>query len=250
MFLFLILCFVLFCSFACRLLFGLGIRHIGLESAKLLVSEFGGFRPLWEYLLAVSSASASTSASLSSDSPIGLPPAVGASSTMSVVRGADRLLNISGVGSVTAASLLLYARNPENVELVEGILSQMVPSLDADRAALKISSPTNAKDEARGSSQTPLRPLQGRVVVFSGALQSGVSRSDAHKRCEALGASTRASINKSVNLLICGGGDDNADDKRTSAESSKIRKARSYGIEIWSESQWNDFLAQVQQDPL
>lgn len=31
-------------------MFGLGVRYIGVENARLAVAEFGGFPALWKYL--------------------------------------------------------------------------------------------------------------------------------------------------------------------------------------------------------
>lgn len=31
-------------------MFGLGVRYIGVENARLAVAEFGGFPALWNYL--------------------------------------------------------------------------------------------------------------------------------------------------------------------------------------------------------
>jgi len=74
-------------------------------------------------------------------------------------------------------------------------------------------------------------PLDGRTVVLTGSLSS-MSRDEAGEKLEALGAKVAGSVSKKTHLVVAG-----------EAAGSKLAKAQELGIEIWDEAQLLDFLA-------
>jgi len=84
--------------------------------------------------------------------------------------------------------------------------------------------------------QAPRRgegPLSGKTIVFTGGLES-MTRDDAKKAVEALGAKVASSVGKGVNLVISG-------DK----SGSKLDKARKLGISVVSEADFLKFLEEA-----
>jgi len=73
-------------------------------------------------------------------------------------------------------------------------------------------------------------PLDGRTVVLTGGLES-MSRDEAGAKLEALGAKVAGSVSKKTHLVVAG---ENA--------GSKLAKAQELGIEIWDEAQLLAFL--------
>jgi len=73
-------------------------------------------------------------------------------------------------------------------------------------------------------------PLDGRTVVLTGGLES-MSRDEAGAKLEALGAKVASSVSKKTHLVVAG---ENA--------GSKLAKAQELGIEIWDEAQLIAFL--------
>lgn len=136
----------------------------------------------------------------------------------------SRLLNITRLGTKSLSSLLAFARNPRNVELVNQLLvhvnvSGTVPDVEP---AVPSSQPKQSDGNGNGNS------LQGKVILFTGkAKKSKLSRAAMIKACEELGAKCVSRFSKDVNLLV--------DCNESGVTSSKSKSASERGIEVWNE---------------
>jgi len=72
----------------------------------------------------------------------------------------------------------------------------------------------------------PAGPLAGKIVVLTGTL-AGMSREQAKARLQQLGAKVAGSVSKATSLVIAG-----------AEAGSKLDKARALGVEVWDEAQW------------
>ncbi|MBM3332620.1 NAD-dependent DNA ligase LigA [candidate division WOR-3 bacterium] len=115
-----------------RLVFGLGIRHIGIHAARLLVQAFGS----WDRLCAAAAADGRT--------------AQGARNAKA--RKEDEIANVPGVGSVVAESFRNFLADEENLALVKRLQA----------AGLRF-------EEKRAGGP---RPLAGKKFVLTGTLVS------------------------------------------------------------------------------
>ena len=75
--------------------------------------------------------------------------------------------------------------------------------------------------------------LKDKTVLITGTLKN-MSRAEAKVKIELLGAKLSSSLSKKTNFLIAG-------DKPTL---SKLDKANEYGVMVFSEQEWNDFIAE------
>jgi NAD-dependent DNA ligase len=125
---------------------------------------------------------------------------------------AARLQGINGVGPRAVQALLAFASEARSVGLVDGLLghiqftSQSQPTKATKiTAAAPVDAASRAVADVPNKAQsrqltTPLgptgmhdqlvansTPLAGKVVVFTGKLESGMSRGEAEKQCRALG---------------------------------------------------------------
>lgn len=122
----------------------------------------------------------------------------------------DALIAIPEIGPEVANSIVTFFQDVKNRETVTRILNEGVE--------------IEYKREGR-------KPLTGMTFVFTGALK-GMSREDARKHVEALGAKTGSSVSKKVDFVVLG-----------EEAGSKVDKAQSLGLKIISE---DEFIAMLQ----
>ena len=205
-----------------RLLFGLGIRHLGEVAANDLARHFGSWDALAAcadhaydaavcHLRADQAEADERVAALHENRRAEVKKVRDAVWTANPVKDISRdaweeLLNIDGVGAVLAASLVTtFAQDQERA------------SIDRLVAHLTVVPP-----EARAT-QTP---VAGKTVVFTGTLEK-MTRAEAKARAESLGAKVAGSVSAKTDLLIAGPG-----------AGSKAKKAADLGIETIDEDGW------------
>jgi DNA ligase (NAD+) len=157
-----------------RLLFALGIRHVGKETAETLASEFGS-------LAAIAGTDAAT------------------------------LTAVSGVGPRTAESLQGFFSRPDTTTLIDRL--------------------THLGLQVQATGKEGL-PLAGKKVVLTGTLSS-MSRPEAGRRLEALGAGVAGSVSKATDFVVVG-----AD------PGSKLAKAEKLGLAVLNEDDFLRLLAE------
>ncbi len=151
-----------------RLIFALGIRHVGEHVSTLLAERYGDIHAL-----------------MSADT--------------------ESLLTIPEIGPEAAGSITAFFKDEKNRKTIERILS----------AGIEI------EYKRKG-----LQRLRGLVFVFTGTLDS-LSRDEARKAVEELGAQTASSISKKVNYVVAG-----------IEAGSKLDKARKLGLPVLTEEEF------------
>ncbi|WP_028389715.1 NAD-dependent DNA ligase LigA [Bacillus cihuensis] len=155
-----------------KLLFGLGIRHVGAKAAKTLAQEF------------------ITIAALSSASR-------------------EDLTAINEIGDKMADSIVAYFE----LEEVQALI------IELQKAGVNL--------EYKGARPVAVHAIDsffaGKTIVLTGKLHQ-LTRSEAQGKLEALGANVAGSVSKKTDLVVAG-----------EAAGSKLTKAESLGIEVWSE---------------
>ena len=204
-----------------RLIFSLGIRHVGEVAAADLARHFG----LWEALvMAVDAAAGAAQCHLRADAAEAQErqdaAAEGRRARIKPVRDAEwaglnpearaaweTLTGIDGIGASVAVALITSFQQEAERASIERLLAQLDPQEDA--------SPVDA-----GS------PVAGKTVVFTGTLEK-MTRAEAKARAEALGARVSGSVSARTDLLVAGPG-----------AGSKAKKAADLGVETIDEDAW------------
>ncbi|MFV0561258.1 MAG: NAD-dependent DNA ligase LigA [Enterococcus sp.] len=157
-----------------RLIFGLGIRHVGAKAAKILAEHFGDLHAL----------SQATN---------------------------EEIVSLDTIGSIIADSLVNYFENEEVHELLR--------ELEAAGVNLTYKGLRNAQIEQIDS------PFADKTVVLTGKL-TRFTREEAKSFIENLGGKVTGSVSKKTDIVVAG-----------EEAGSKLAKAQTLGIEIWSEEQ-------------
>jgi len=123
--------------------------------------------------------------------------------------GEEELMNIPEIGPEVANSIVLFFQDEKNRQTIERII----------QAGVEIE-----------YEKTGERPLDGLLFVFTGALKS-MSRDEARKKVEVLGAKTANSVGKKVNIVVAG-----------EEAGSKLDKARQMGIKIIGEDEFLEMI--------
>ena len=191
---------------AARLLFGLGIRHIGAVTARDLMKRFVTLPALRDV---AERASSEPSASGKAGTP---GEAVSTSIDPDGVQqeAIAELLSIDGVGPVVVEALTDFFHEPHNVEVWEDLLSEV--------------SPPDYIVETKASA------VAGKIVVFTGKLET-MSRDEAKAQAEALGARAAGSVSAKTGLVVAGPG-----------AGSKLKQAAALGIEVIDEAAWAEIV--------
>ncbi|MFJ5623210.1 NAD-dependent DNA ligase LigA [Peribacillus loiseleuriae] len=155
-----------------KLLFGLGIRHVGAKAAKTLAQEF---------------------------------------ITIDALSSANRedLTAVNEIGDKMADSIVAYF----DLEEVQALMIELL------KAGVNL--------EYKGARPVAVDQIDsffaGKTIVLTGKLHQ-LTRSEAQGKLEALGANVAGSVSKKTDLVVAG-----------EAAGSKLTKAESLGIEVWSE---------------
>jgi DNA ligase (NAD+) len=137
--------------------------------------------------------------------------------SMEALRAADeeRLEQVDGVGPIMAGRIVEFFAEPHNAANLDRLLSFMRELRAPERPA-------------EGG------PLEGKTFVFTGGLDA-MSRSDAKKRVEALGAKATGSVSKKTDYVVAG-----------EDPGSKLEKAEKLGLTVLDEKAFLDMLADVE----
>jgi len=151
---------------AARLLFGLGIRHVGAVTARDLMKRFQTLPALRE---AAESARAKD----------------GAEAVQAASDAYAELVSIEGVGPVVVKALGDFFHEEHNRAVWDDLLSEVSPP----PYVVKIKE----------------SPVSGKIVVFTGKLET-MSRDEAKAQAERLGARAAGSVSPKTDLVVAGPG--------------------------------------------
>jgi DNA ligase (NAD+) len=205
-----------------RLIFALGLPHVGEVAAQDLARHYGS----WEALVtAVDQSRPAALAHRAADEAEAAERAAaareGRRSRVKEVRETARavrnlppeaqaawseLVTADGIGPVLALSLSDALANPQERSSIDGLVAQLTILPPEPR--------TNAS------------PVAGMTVVFTGALER-MTRAEAKVRAEALGARVAGSVSARTDLLVAGPG-----------AGSKAKEAARLGVKVIDEGEW------------
>ena len=151
---------------AARLLFGLGIRHVGVVTARDLLKRFVTLPALREIAEQAHVEQAGEAGNVANEARA-------------------ELLSIDGVGPVVVEALGDFFHEPHNVEVWEDLLGEVSPPPYI----------VETKDSA----------VAGKTVVFTGKLET-MSRDEAKAQAERLGAKAAGSVSAKTDLVVAGPG--------------------------------------------
>ncbi|MDR2524855.1 MAG: NAD-dependent DNA ligase LigA [Oscillospiraceae bacterium] len=153
-----------------RLLFALGIRHVGADIAKLLCAAY----PALDALLAAAR-----------EDIVEFTKSGKAKTTKDgVVKTRPRLTEIAGVGPECALAMRAFAQNPKRLALLDALRQLGVR--------------TEGETPTRGA-----QPFAGKIFVLTGTLPT-LSRKEAAEKIEALGGRVSGSVSKNTHYLLAG----------------------------------------------
>jgi DNA ligase (NAD+) len=190
---------------AARLLFGLGIRHVGEVTARDLMKALGDLPAL--------RAAAEAFHAYRSQNPLG-PDEKASPFKARMDQAAKDLFGVSDqFGATVAHALGDFFHEPHNVAVWEDLLGEVTPP--------------------RYEVKTVASRVAGKTVVFTGKLET-MSRDEAKAQAERLGAKAAGSVSAKTDLLVAGPG-----------AGSKLKKAAELGIEVVDEAGWAAIVAEA-----
>jgi DNA ligase (NAD+) len=190
-----------------RVLFALGIRHVGEEIARILAADFGAI-----------------DAVLDADWPAILEAKALAQKHNARARPRGEALvavPLEGVGPEIIASIQAFAAEPHNREVI-GRLRQAGVGLSPAVLPNNASTATEGARTGQLSDDAPSRALEGRTIVVTGTLP-GFSRHEVEALIRQHGGSVSGSVSGKTHFVLAG-----------DEPGSKITKAQQLGIPVIS----------------
>ncbi|WP_033074123.1 NAD-dependent DNA ligase LigA [Sphingopyxis sp. MWB1] len=189
---------------AARLLFALGIRHIGVVTARDLLKGLGDLARLPDKADELRAwAEANPQGEAESDGKY-------AARRLEAIK-AILEVRADGIGPAVAEALADFFHEPHNRALWDDLLTQV--------------SPPPYVVETRDSE------VSGKTVVFTGKLET-MSRDEAKAQAERLGAKAAGSVSAKTDLVVAGPG-----------AGSKLKQASALGIKVIDEAEWAAIVA-------
>ena len=133
-------------------------------------------------------------------------------SSNSINQSMQELLSLDGVGEKVAISIIDFFQNSDTRQLIIELIESGI----------------TVKNYNKEIKETK---ISNKTILITGTLKT-MSRAEAKVKIELLGAKLSSSLSKKTNYLIAG-------DKPTV---SKVDKANNFGIRVFSEEEWNDFI--------
>ncbi len=202
---------------AARLLFGLGIRHIGTVTARDLLKNFRTLprlREIAEIAQESDEYRSSRAQSRDGEAEQGVSTSLDTNGESGANPEGDaawaEITSIDGVGPAVAQALADFFHEPHNRAVWDDLLSEV--------------SPPDYIVETRDSA------VAGKTVVFTGKLET-MSRDEAKAQAEALGAKASGSVSAKTDLVVAGPG-----------AGSKAKKAAELGVEVIDEAAWAEIV--------
>ena len=175
-----------------RFLYALGIRDVGEATASALAAHFGGLAALRK-------------------------------------ADADALTEVPDVGPVVAESVRRFFDDPRNEAIVDALARELSweetepVRTEAGSEAAAGQAAALVQSAAPSRTAAPPPPLAGKTFVLTGTLDS-MSRDDAKRRLQALGAKVTGSVSKRTDYVVAG-----------ENPGSKLDKAQSLGVPVLGE---------------
>ena len=197
---------------AARLLFGLGIRHVGAVTARDLMKGLGDIRVLPRKALEF--------AEYRRENPRGEDEKESPFNTR-MVEAVRRIFEVrtDGIGTAVGHALADFFHEEHN----RGVWDELIGGEPG----------AGVVDPPRYEVETKESPVSGKTVVFTGKLET-MSRDEAKAQAERLGAKASGSVSAKTDLLVAGLG-----------AGSKLKKAEELGIEVVDEAGWAKIVAEA-----
>ncbi|KIT16972.1 NAD-dependent DNA ligase LigA [Jannaschia aquimarina] len=203
-----------------KLLFGLGIRHLGEVAAADLARHFREWDPLARTIdAAIPAAACHRAAEEVERAERAAAAGEGRRAKLSAARDAawegldpaaraawEELTGIDGIGATLALAVCDAFSGEQERAAIDALVAELTLEPPEERAADS--------------------PVAGKTVVFTGSLER-MTRAEAKARAEALGAKVSGSVSSRTDLLVAGPG-----------AGSKAAKAAELGIETLDEDGW------------
>ena len=194
---------------AARLLFGLGIRHVGAVTARDLLKGLADIRLLPE--------KSAEFARYRDEHPRGEDEKESPFNTR-MVEAVKRIFQVrtDGIGTAVGHALADFFHEQHNLDVWNDLIGAEPGQGVVDPPLYEV--------ETRES------PVSGKTVVFTGKLET-MSRDEAKAQAEKLGAKAAGSVSAKTDLLVAGPG-----------AGSKLKKAEELGIEVIDEAGWAEIV--------